>query len=135
MAVMTRDDDTEVRRARRSWSAEYKRDILREIDDAKRAGEPGAVGEICRREGLYSSLISEWRRQRDEGALDGLRDKPAGRRGKDPLRVELDRLREENDRLAERLATAEELIDAQGKAWALLSELSRKSAEPKSKRS
>ncbi len=108
--------------------------ILREIDDAKGTGEPGVVGEICRREGLYSSLISEWRRQRDEGALDGLRDKPAGRRGKDPMRVELERLRDENGRLAERLATAEELIDAQGKAWALLSELSRKSAEPRPKK-
>ena len=132
MTVMT-EDETEVRRARRAWPAEYKLSILNEIDRAKAAGEPGAIGEICRREGLYSSLISEWRGQRDRGALEGLRDRPVGRKPNDPTRAELARLRADNVRLRAELATAGELIEAQGKVSALLQELSRKSASPQSK--
>ncbi len=116
-------------RDRRSWPAEYKLRILREIDQAVTAGERGRVGEICRREGLYSSLITAWRDQRDAGALEGLRDRKPGPKG-DPSRTELARLRTENARLVERLATAEELIDAQGKAFALLRALSPGSASP-----
>lgn len=114
-------------RDRRSWPAEYKLRVLTEIDQAVAAGERGGVGEICRREGLYSSLITAWRDQRDAGALEGLRDRKPGPKA-DPARVELGRLRTENVRLVERLATAEELIDAQGKAFALLRELSPRSA-------
>lgn len=73
MVVMT-EENTEVRRARRSWPARYKLDVLEEIDQAKLTGEPGAVGEILRREDLYSSLITEWRKQRDAGALRDLTD-------------------------------------------------------------
>lgn len=58
MTVAMRDD-TEVRRARRCWPAQYKLDILNEIEAARAAGRSGAVGEICRREGLYSSLITQ----------------------------------------------------------------------------
>lgn len=125
--VMT--DDSEVRPARRSWPARYKLDILNEIDVAKAKGEPGAVGAICRREGLYSSLISEWRGQRDGGALQGLRDNPAGRPKPDKARVELARLREQVTKLEAELGTANELIEAQGKVSALLQELARQSAE------
>ena len=132
MTVMTADE-TEVRRARRAWPAEYKLSILNEIEAAKAAGEPGAVGEICRREGLYSSLISEWRHQRDRGALEGLRDKPVGRKAKDPSKAEAARLRARVERLEAELATANELIEAQGKVSALLQELSRKSAPPTSR--
>jgi transposase len=114
---------------RRSWPAEYKLRILAEIDQAAATGERGQVGEICRREGLYSSLISTWRDQRDAGALEGLRDRKPGPKA-DPARSELVRLRAENTRLAERLATAEELIDAQGKAFALLRAFAPKSANP-----
>jgi transposase len=128
MATMT-DDETEVRRARRSWPAEYKLRILDEIEAAKDSGEM-TVAEICRREGLYSSLISEWRKQRDEGALEGLRDRKAGRPKKDRTREELARLRAENERLRGELDTARELIEAQGKVSALLGEMSRKSAKP-----
>ncbi len=111
---------TEVRRARRSWPATYKLDILSEIDAADR----GEIGAILRREDLYSSLISEWRKQRDRGALEGLRDRKPGPAGKDPLRVELARLRDENATLRERLATQDELISTQGKAFALLQSIS-----------
>ena len=128
MTVMT-DDNTEVRRSKRSWLAQHKLDILNEIDEAKATGAPGAVGEICRREGLYSSLISEWRNQREEGALEGLTDRRAGRPKKDRTKAELGRLRAENDKLRSELETAKELIEAQGKVSALLGNLSRKSAE------
>lgn len=132
MTTMT-DDETEVRRAKRSWPAQYKLDILREIEEAKASGEI-TVAEICRREGLYSSLITQWRSQRDEGALEGLRDRKTGRRPKDRTRVELARLRAENDRLRTDLDTANELIEAQGKVSALLGELSRSSAKPNTNR-
>jgi transposase-like protein len=121
----------EAPRDRRSWPAEYKLRILAEIERAAGHGQRGDVGEICRREGLYSSLITSWREQRDRGALEGLRDRKPGPTG-DPVRGEVKRLRAENARLTERLATAEELIDAQGKAFALLRELSPKSAAPTS---
>ena len=129
MSVMT-EDPTEVRRARRSWPAQYKLDVLTEIDEAKRSGESGAVGAICRREGLYSSLITYWRQQRDEGALEGLTDRPVGRKPADPTKAELARLRGEVEQLRGKLETAEELIDAQGKVSALLQAMSRRSAEP-----
>lgn len=119
-ATSPRPTVTEVARARRSWPATYKLAILAEIDAAERS----EIGEIMRREGLYSSLISEWRKQRDRGALEGLRDRRPGPAGKDPVKVELARLREENERLREHVATCEELIGAQGKAFALLQTIS-----------
>ena len=132
MSVMT-DENREVRRARRSFPARYKLDILEEIDQAKLTGGPGAVGEICRREDLYSSLITEWRKQRDAGALRGLTDAKRGRKAKDPTKAELARLRAEVTKLEEKLDTANELIEAQGKVSALLGEMSRRSAEPNTK--
>lgn len=133
MMVMT-DDETEVRRARRSWPAQYKLDILNEIEAAKESGET-TVAEICRREGLYSSLISEWRKQRDEGALEGLRDRRPGRPKKDRTRAELERLRARVEQLESELGTAQELIEAQGKVSALLQEMSGRSAEKNTKKS
>ncbi len=127
MSVMPQDD-TEVRRAKRSWPARYKLDILDEIDDVKRGGESGAVGEICRREGLYSSLIFQWRKQRDQGALEGLSDRPVGRKAKDRTKAELARLRKRVSDLEGELLTANELIEAQGKVSALLGTMSRRSA-------
>lgn len=128
MMTIVTDDETEVRRARRSWPAQYKLDILDEIEVAKESGET-TVAEICRREGLYSSLISEWRKQRDEGALEGLRDRKPGRPAKDRTKAELARLRAENEALRAELDTAHELIETQGKVSALLQEMSQRSAE------
>ena len=126
-----RPTETEVRRARRSWPATYKLEILAEIDAADRS----EIGEIMRREGLYSSLISEWRKQRDRGALEGLRDRRPGPAGKDPIKAELDRLRDENEKLRDHVATCEELIGAQGKAFALLQTISTaSSAKPSTNR-
>ena len=120
-----------MRRAKRSWPAKYKLQILNEIDTAKATEEPGAVGEILRRENLYSSLISEWRNQRDTGALAGLGNK-GGRPPVDPTRAELARLRKELQRSQTELNTADELIEAQGKVSALLQTLFRKSADQNS---
>jgi transposase-like protein len=126
-----RPTDTEVRRARRAWPATYKLQILTEIDAAGR----GEIGAILRREGLYSSLISEWRKQRDRGALEALAERRPGPAGKDPVKVELARLREENAELRDHVATCEELIGAQGKAFALLQTISTaSSATPSTKK-
>lgn len=115
--------ETEVR-ARRPYSAEYKLRVLSEIDACR---ERGQVGEVLRREGLYSSLIDAWRRQRDRGALAGLSGRKPGPKG-DPMARELAKLRDRVAELEAKLATAEELIDAQGKVSALLQDMSRKSA-------
>jgi hypothetical protein len=101
-------------------------EILAELDAAE---SKAARGEIMRREGLYSSLISAWRDQRDQGALVAMGAKRPGPKS-DPVRAENARLREQVAGLEERLATAEELIDAQGKVSALLQRHSRKSAGP-----
>lgn len=133
MMLMAADrgvEDTEVRRARRSWPATYKLEILEEIEQAKRSGEVGAVGEILRREGLYSSLISEWRKQRDAGALEGLKAARTGRPPKDQAKAEAVRLREQLAAAEAEIATLRELVDAQGKAAALLRQMSDESANP-----
>ena len=84
---------------RRKFSAEYKRRILREADACRK---PGEIGALLRREGLYSSLLSDWRRQREAGALAGLRAKKRGRKAKPEARrvAELER---ENERLRREL--------------------------------
>jgi hypothetical protein len=117
--------NTEVR-VPRTFSAKYKLDILKQIDAATERGE---VGRIQRREGLYSSLITSWRNQRDEGALTAMNNKRGPTSNK--LTDKIKRLREQNARLEERLSTAEELVQAQGKAFALLQQMSRKSDEQK----
>jgi len=119
--------DPEVRPARQSYPPAYKLKVLAELDAA---GSKAERGEIMRRQGLYSSLISAWRDQRDQGALVAMKAKKPGPQ-KDPVRAENARLRQQVADLEAQLATAEELIDAQGKVSALLSRHSRKSAPPK----
>lgn len=101
--------------SRRRFEAAYKLRILAEVE---RLTDPGAVGALLRREGLYSSHLTAWRRQRDEGSLAGLSPKRRGRKAKrqDPVAKELDKLRRENQRLAERLRQAETIIDVQKKS-------------------
>jgi hypothetical protein len=121
--------DPEVRPARQSYPAAYKLKVLAELDAAD---SKSARGEIMRREGLYSSLISAWRDQRDQGALESMKTKRPGPKV-DAVKAENARLRAQVAELEGRLETAEELIDAQGKVSALLSQQhSRKSAAPKS---
>lgn len=109
----------------RRFSAQYKLDILAEIEAAS---EKGQVGRILRREGLYSSLICDWRKQRERGTLEALKATKRGPKT-DQVAAENKRLRAQLARLEERLGTAEELISAQGNAFALLQKMSRKSDE------
>lgn len=101
---------------KRLFTAEYKRRIL----DETAAAEPGEIGALLRREGLYSSHLTTWRRQREDGQLSfNARSKP-GRPHKDPLAVENERLRREIERLNERLRKADVIIDVQKKLSTLL---------------
>lgn len=103
---------------RRVFSPQYKLKILAEVDACT---ETGQIGAILRREGLYSSHLTDWRRQRDQGALAAL-GKKRGRKA-DPdaaMRRENARLQAENERLKAKLATAETIIDVQKKLCTLL---------------
>jgi transposase len=104
---------------RRRFTVEYKTRIVAEADACT---EPGMLGELLRREGLYSSHLSTWRRQRDEGALAGLSPKRRGRKAKpkNPLADEVARLQRENKRLQEQLRQAELIIDVQKKVSEML---------------
>jgi transposase-like protein len=106
---------------RRSFSAEYKLAILAEYDLASETGEKGA---ILRREGLYSSLITDWRRQHRQGLLKAAVGRSDGGRG-GPSLSEVAKLRAENERLKTQLAKAEAVIEVQGKVHALLEEISK----------
>ena len=110
--------DTEVvaKAQRRQYTAEYKLRILRELDNSKGTGETGA---LLRREGLYSSHLTTWRRQRERGELEGLGPQKRGPKA-DPQAMELARLQRENERLRERLRKAELIIDVQKKVAQML---------------
>jgi transposase len=120
------DPDPEVpeRAKRRRYPAKYKLEILAEYEALDRDGK----GALLRREGLYTSLISEWRKQRDRGALAGLAAKP-GRPPVDPVERENARLRQRVERLEGDLDRARQVIEVQGKLSALLEDLATDSAE------
>jgi transposase len=104
---------------RRTFTAEYKLRILAEADAL--AGQVGAIGALLRREGLYSSLLTAWRREREAGILKGLTPQKRGPKSKhNPQEEELHRLRRENQRLSEELRKAAIVIDVQKKVGALL---------------
>ena len=106
---------------RRAFTAEYKMRILAEYEQLD---DPGERGALLRREGLYTSHISEWRKARDKGAAGGLAEKPAGRPGRSAADAENERLRKENEKLAAELARTKAALDIVGKAHALLELLS-----------
>lgn len=107
---------------RRYFSNDYKLSILAEYD---RCTEPGDKGALLRREGLYSSLVTDWRRQHREGTLKVTEGRASeGGRGA-PSASEVARLRAENERLKVKLAKAEAIIEVQGKVQALLEQLSK----------
>ena len=104
---------------RRTFTAEYKLRILDEADAA--ATQPGAIGSLLRREGLYSSHLVTWRRERQAGILKGLTPHKRGPKTKrNPQEEEIQKLRRENQRLTEELRKAEIIIDVQKKVGALL---------------
>ena len=99
---------------RRRFTADYKAGIVREADACR---EEGAVGALLRREGLYSSQLTTWRRQYRSGALTALKDNKRGRKQtRNPLEDEVSRLQRENARLARRLEQAETIIEIQKKS-------------------
>ena len=102
---------------RRRFSAKYKQRILEEADNCT---EPGQTGALLRREGLYSSHLSTWRRQREQGLLEALSPKRRGRKRKDELEREVVRLRRESERLQASLEKAKMIIDVQKKLSRLL---------------
>jgi transposase-like protein len=101
---------------RRRFSAEYKLRVLAEADGCTRRGE---IGALLRREGLYSSHLDKWRKQREAGQLQGLSGNKRGRKAERHA-AELVRLRRENEQLQVRLQQAETIIDVQKKLCGLL---------------
>ncbi len=110
------DPEVRPRAKHRHFPAEYKQRIL---DEAATCTEPGQLGALLRREGLYSSLLSKWRQQQAAGARAGLQSKKRGPKA-DPQAQELARLQRENQRLQERLRKAELIIEVQKKVSLLL---------------
>lgn len=103
---------------RRQFTAEYKRSIVAQAEACR---DDGAIGALLRREGLYSSHLTTWRRQREQGELEALSPKKRGRKSTaNPLAEENQRLLRENARLSRRLEQAELIIDVQKKVSALL---------------
>jgi transposase-like protein len=109
-----------LRPVRRVFTARDKLRILAEVDTAR--ATPGGIGAVLRREGIYSSALSDWRRQRDAGAFAALRPVPRGPKTAPPhpLAAEHARLLRDNKRLTQRLERAEAIIDLQKKVAALL---------------
>jgi len=117
------DSDPAARPRRRVFSAEYKLSVLAEYD----AAPDGTKGSILRREGLYSSHVTEWRKARDAGSLRALesQSRPAKRH---PAEVELEKLRRRHERTETELTKTRAALELMGKASALL-ELLVESAE------
>ena len=113
------DPEVPAKAARRTFTAEYKLRILKLADACT---EPGSLGALLRQEGLYSTNLATWRRQRDEGTLSALTPKKRGRKGngREPLLLENTKLRKENERLTMRLRHAELIIDVQKKVSQML---------------
>ena len=87
----------------------------------RRCTESGELGALLRREGLYSSVLTQWRRQYQSGALQGLKEAKRGRkRTRDPRDQELERLQHDKERLSQKLRQAEQIIEIQKKVAALL---------------
>ena len=113
------DPEVRERAARRRFTAEYKLQVLRQADQCVGVGDLGA---LIRREGLYSSHLTTWRRQREQGALVALAPKKRGRptASGSPLARRVAELERDNGRLARRLHQAEAIIEAQKKLSELL---------------
>ena len=123
------DPEVPEKARRRTFTAQYKQEVLA----AYEAAPDGEKGAILRREGLYSSLITEWRRARDAGALAGLKQ-PQGRPAADPRDAEIARLQKEKAQLEQELAKARFVVDVQSKLQALLETISESAdTEPGSK--
>lgn len=105
------------RATRRRYDAAFKSRVLREADACKK---PGEISALLRREGIYSSLLSVWRRERERRDLATFAPKKRGRKPNDPLLAENERLLRETERLQERLRIAELICEAQKKVAQIL---------------
>jgi len=117
--------DPAAKPVRRTFTAEKKLALLAEYDAADSDGK----GALLRREAIYTSHISQWRKQRDRGTLTG----PAPRRRKSAEQLELEKLRKRNEQLAAELKKSKLALEITGKAHALL-ELLSESADDEKKR-
>jgi transposase len=119
LAASRPDPEVVAQAKRRTYTAEYKQRILREAEGA--AATRGGLGALLRREGLYSSLLTYWRRERAQGVLEALTPQKRGPKSKrNPLEEENQKLRRQNARLTEDLRKAQIIIDVQKKVAALL---------------
>lgn len=113
------DPEVAEKKRRRKFTAKYKLRILAEADTCT---EPGQLGALLRREGLYSSNLTTWRRQRQRGLLNAMAPKKRGRRKKatNPLAPRVAQLESDNRRLQQKLKQAELIIEAQKKMAEIL---------------
>ena len=113
------DPEVTGRKPRRKFTAKYKLRMLKKADVCTESGQLGA---LLRQEGLYSSNLTTWRKQKDEGLLIAMSPKKRGRKPqpKNPLGLEVARLQKENQRLKSKLKQAELIIDAQKKISEIL---------------
>lgn len=111
------DPEVTPRAKRRTFSGAYKEKILAEVEAA--AGS-GGIGEILRREGLYSSTLTTWRKERDGAVHKAFSRKRGPEPKNNPLTGEVEKLRRQNQRLQEELRKAEIIIDVQKKVAMLL---------------
>ena len=120
-SVMINSPDPEVPeiKPRRKFTAKYK---LRILSEADQCGQPGELGALLRREGLYSSNLTTWRRQREKGLLQAMSPKKRGRKHKEknPLASRVAQLEKENKRLEQKLKQAELIVEAQKKMSEIL---------------
>ncbi len=117
--LVTSEVEVTAKPTRRRYTAEYKHKILREVETCTRPGEMGA---LLRREGLYSSNLTVWRKQRERRELEGLSQKKRGpsSKEKNPLAAKVATLERENRRLRARSERAEGLVELQKKVSEIL---------------
>ena len=114
------DPEVPAKAIRRRFSPKYKMNILKKAENCK--GTPGAIGGLLRREGLYSSHLTTWKKQREKGEFEGLRPKKRGRKAKstNPLSGKVKDLEREISRLEGKLDKAETIIAFQKKLSEML---------------
>jgi len=119
VSALRPDSEVAAKAKRRTFTAEYKQDILQQAEVA--AATRGAVGALLRREGLFSSHLVSWRREREQGIREALASHKRGPKSKrNPMDEEVQKLRRQNARLTEDLRKANIIIDVQKKVAALL---------------